>query len=178
MKTEKTRRLVGTAILAAVVVVLQSLSSYFRFGLVELSFVLIPIVVGAAMYGAATGALLGVVFGIVVLFQPGTVPFHQITVLGTCLTVLLKGGLAGLITGLVYRLLRSKNEWIAIYLAAALCPIVNTAVFGIGLILFFSGDLIQALTIFVTVNFALELLINILCAPIIYRIIHAIQKRK
>ena len=177
MKTANIRRLVGTAILAAIVVVLQALSSYFKFGAVELSFVLIPIVVGAAMYGVTTGTFLGVVFGIVVLFQPGTVTFHQITVFGTCLTVLLKGALAGLVTGLVYRALKNKNEWVAIYVSAALCPIVNTAVFAVGLMVFFGGDLMAALAIFITLNFALELVINILCAPVLFRILHAIEKR-
>ena len=176
MKTAKTRRLVGTAILAAIVVVLQALSSYFKFGAVELSFVLIPIVVGAATYGIATGAFLGAVFGIVVLCQPGTVPFYQITVFGTVVTVLLKGALAGLVTGIVYRGLRKKNEWVAIYVSAALCPIVNTAIFAVGLMTFFGGDLMAALAIFITLNFGLELVINILCAPVIYRILRAINK--
>ena len=59
MKTTKIRRMVGVAILAAIVVVLQSVGSFIRFGSVSVSLVLIPIVVGAAMYGPGAGAVLG-----------------------------------------------------------------------------------------------------------------------
>jgi hypothetical protein len=50
-------------------------------------------------------------------------------------------------------------------------------VFAAGLMVFFGGDLMAALAIFITLNFALELVINILCAPVLFRILHAIEKR-
>ena len=76
MKTTKIRRMVGVAILAAIVVVLQSVGSFIRFGSVPVSLVLIPIVVGAAMYGPGAGAVLGSVFSIVVLLLPDTAFFY------------------------------------------------------------------------------------------------------
>ena len=70
MLQSKTKRMVGIALLSAIVIVLQLLGSFIRFGPVSVSLVLIPIVVGAAMYGPAAGAVLGAVFSMVVLFQP------------------------------------------------------------------------------------------------------------
>ena len=58
--------MVGIAVLAALVVVLQLLSSVIKIGTVSITLTLIPIVVGAAFYGPGAGAILGTVFGLVV----------------------------------------------------------------------------------------------------------------
>ena len=52
--------LTGVAIFTAIVIVLQLLGSFVRFGPFSISLVLIPIVVGAALYGPGAGAWLGV----------------------------------------------------------------------------------------------------------------------
>jgi len=175
LKTEKTRRMVGTAILAAIIVVLQSFSSYIKIFETELNLVLIPIVVGSAVYGATTGAFLGLVSAIVILLQPGTAAFYQINFFGTILTVVLKGVASGFLAGYVYEVLRSKKEWLGVYAAAAVCPIVNTAIYGLGLIAFFQGSLFGVFALFGAVNFVLEFTINIICAPIIVRLLKALK---
>jgi len=63
---KKTKTLVGMAIFTALVVVLQLMSGVIKIGMFSPSLVLIPIVIGAAVYGAAAGAWLGLVFGVVV----------------------------------------------------------------------------------------------------------------
>jgi ferrous iron transport protein B len=63
-----TRTLTGLALFTAIVVVLQYLGSFIRFGTFSISLVLIPIVVGAALYGPAAGAWLGFVFGVTLVF--------------------------------------------------------------------------------------------------------------
>ena len=54
--------MVGTALLTAIVVVLQFLGFFLRFSTFSISLVLMPIVIGAALYGIGTGAWLGLVF--------------------------------------------------------------------------------------------------------------------
>ena len=49
----KTRRLAGLALFTAIVVVLQLLGSFIKVGPFAVSLVLIPIVVGAAVYSAS-----------------------------------------------------------------------------------------------------------------------------
>ena len=66
MKTN-TKKIAGVGLLSAIVVVLQLLGSFIHFGPFSISLVLIPIVVGASLYGALSGAWLGLVFGITVL---------------------------------------------------------------------------------------------------------------
>ncbi len=185
MNKESIHRLVGTALLAATVVVLQLLGSFIRFGPVSICLVMIPIVVGAAVYGPRTGAILGGVFGIVVLCQPDTTAFYQISVFGTVVTVLLKGILSGLIGGLVYRAVAKKNEFVAVILTAIVCPVVNTGLFFLGCRVFFWSALAEwgagdALTFVITgmigVNFLAELGTNILCAPAVPLILRAVRR--
>ena len=57
------------AVLLSLVVVLQAVGGSVSFGLVSLNFTLIPIVIGAILFGAAGGACLGLACGIVVLVQ-------------------------------------------------------------------------------------------------------------
>ena len=187
MRNSKIRRMTGIAILSAVVVVLQSVGSFIRFGSVPVSLVLIPIVVGAAMYGPAAGAFLGGVFSIVVLLLPDTAFFYGISFGGTVVTVLVKGITAGYLSGLTFKLLSGKNQLIAVVLAAMVCPVVNTGFFSLGSRLFFwdayaqMGDgnaMMILLTVMIGLNFIAELAANIICAPVILRILHIVNKRK
>lgn len=178
---EKTRRLVGLALFSAIVVVLQLLGSFVHFGVFSISLVLVPIVVGAALYGTAGGAWLGFVFGVTVLFSGDAGVFLAVNVPGTVITVLAKGIAAALVAGLSYNLLERKNQTAAVAVSAVLCPLVNTAVFLIGCFLFFlptirswAGDASLArFLIFglVGANFLVELGVNVLLSPTIVRLI-------
>ncbi len=185
MKKSKIQRLTGISILSAIVVVLQLLGSFIHFGPVSVSLVLIPIVVGAAVYGPTAGAFLGGVFAIVVLLQPDTAFFYGVSFVGTVLTVTVKGILSGWLAGLVFRVLRGKNEWVAVILSAAVCPVVNTGVFCIGSRLFFwdalaelgnGNALLFLFTGMIGFNFIAEFFTNVVCSPVIVRILHAARK--
>ena len=126
MKKANVKKMVGIAILSAIVVVLQLLGSFIKFGPVSISLVLIPIVVGAAVYGPTAGAILGGVFSVIVLSQPDTAWFYGLSFFGTVITVLTKGILAGWLSGLAYKAFSKKSVLVAILCAAVICPIVNT----------------------------------------------------
>ena len=51
--------MVGIGLFTAIVVVLQFLGGGIKFGMFSISLVLVPIVVGAAVYGWAAGGWLG-----------------------------------------------------------------------------------------------------------------------
>ena len=125
MNNNKIKRMVGIAILSAIVVVLQLLGSFIKIGPVSICLVLVPTVVGAATYGPAAGAILGGVFSIVVLCQPDTNVFYQVSVLGTVLTVAVKGALSGYLAGLTFQLASKKNVWLGVILSAVVAPIVK-----------------------------------------------------
>ncbi len=184
MRNDKVKRMVGIALLMAVVVVLQLLGSFRFLGVVELSLVLLPIVVGAAVYGPTAGAILGATFGVVVLTQPGTVFFYEMSVVGTVVVVLLKGALSGWIAGLTYKAISKKAPVIAVILCATVCPVVNTAIFFLGCMTFFYADLVAfspnvalyVITTFIGMNFIAEFLFNAICCPAILRVLHIVKK--
>ena len=183
---EKTRRLVGLALFSAIVVVLQLLGSFIRFGIFSISLVLVPIVVGAALYGAAGGAWLGFVFGMAVLLSGDAGAFLAVNVPGTIITVLVKGTAAGLAAGYAYKLFEKLNQTVAVAISAVLCPIANTGIFLIGCLLFFmptirmwaGGEAVGRYMILglVGVNFLVELAVNVLLCPTIVRLIRIGRK--
>ena len=186
MLHSKTKRMVGIALMSAIVIVLQLLGSFIRFGSVSVSLVLIPIVVGAAMYGPAAGAILGAVFSVVVLLQPDTVFFYGISFIGTVLTVLVKGTMSGYLAGLTFRALSKRSEWMAVALSAMVCPLANTGLFAVGCRLFFWPALSQLgngnaflflITGMIGFNFIAEFMFNLICSPVILRILRATHRR-
>ena len=190
-KRISTRTLTGVALFTAIVVVLQLLGAFIRFGPFSISLVLIPIVVGAALYGPLSGAWLGFVFGLVVLLSGDAAAFLAVNPLGTILTVLVKGALAGLCAGLVYRALEKLNGWLAVIVAAVAAPVVNTGVFLVGCELFFMPIVTEwaaaagivnvgtyMITILVGTNFLFELLFNIVLSPVIVRLIKIGRKTR
>ena len=184
----KVQKLTLLALLTAIVVVLQLLGSFIRFGNFSVSLVLVPIVIGAALLGVGAGGWLGLVFGVAVLLSGDAAGFLGISVPGTLITVLAKGTLAGLAAGAVYRLIEKKNTLAATIAAAVVCPMVNTGVFLIGCFTFFfkaisemaagAGQDVFAFIIFVFVggNFIFELLFNVVLAPVILRIVDVGKK--
>ncbi len=187
-KRFNTRRLTGLALFTAIVVILQFLGAFIRFGPFSISLVLIPIVVGAALYGIWAGAWLGFVFGLVVLLSGDAAAFLVINPLGTVLVVLLKGALAGLCAGAVYRALKAK-ETFAVIAAAVVAPVVNTGIFLLGCLLFFLPTVREWGTAMgfesvgkymilglVGGNFLFELLFNVVLSPVIVRLIRLGRK--
>lgn len=69
MQSKNVKRLTGMALFTALIIGLQLLGSFIKFGAFSISLVLIPIVVGTALYGWIAGAWLGFVFGMVVLMS-------------------------------------------------------------------------------------------------------------
>ena len=181
----KTKNLVGLGLFTAIVVVLQLLAAGLRaLGLFSISLVLVPIVVGAAVYGWKSGAWLGFVFGAAVLLSGDANAFLSVDIVGTVVVVLLKGTLCGLAAGVVYKLISGKNRFAAVVVAAAVCPVVNTGVFLLGCRVFFFDTIaawgaavgfpnVGAYMVFglTGVNFLIELGVNIVLAPVIARLI-------
>ena len=186
----KTRRLAGLALFTALIVILQLLGNFIRFGPVSVSLVALPIAVGAAVYGGAAGLWLGFVFGMVVLLSGDAAAFFAFSVPGTLLTVLVKGIACGGLAGLVYAWLSRKNRTLAAVAAGIVCPVVNTGVFLLGCRIFFMpmladmaqnlgfGDNVGRFMIIglVGVNFLAELGINIVLSPVILRLIRIGRK--
>ena len=181
---------VGIGLLTAIVIVLQFISMALRFGNFSITLTLIPIVVGAALYGIKTGAWLGFVFGAAVLLTGDAASFLTVNVPGTIATVLVKGAMAGLCAAVVYRLIAKKNEIIAVLVSSVVAPVVNTGIFLLGCRIFFydtvkawgegfgfENAFVYMIVGLVGINFLIELGTNLVLNPAILRIIKIGRKK-
>lgn len=189
---KNTKKLAALSILSALIVILQMLGYILpRLGPFSLSFVLIPIVVGAMLYGVGAGAILGGVFGVLVSIccavgvDIGGAMVWAANPFLCIVAVVSKGVLAGMASAAVYALAGKGKA--GTVLAFAVCPVVNTGVFLLFMRLFFAdvlrvwsgGTDIAAymLTGIVCVNFLPELLINLAFSPAGMRIVRISKKR-
>lgn len=200
MKKTKNRftakEITGVAVLLALVIVLQAVGGTIVIGPVQLNFTLLPIVLGGILFGSLVGAFLGFVCGLIVVIQLLTgAGYFSIVILQapviTALTCLVKTTVAGFVAGLLYKLIAKKNETVAVFVASATVPIVNTFLFIVGCLLMDSSGALprfegfEGVNVFVfilvgliTFNFFIELAINVIFAPAIQRVIKIIERVK
>lgn len=185
------KRVTGMAVLLALVLVLQIFGGSITIGAVQLNFTLIPIVLGAMFYGPIVGGILGLSCGVVVLVQVimGLVPFYTLIWTNdpvvTTLTCLVKTTAAGVLAGFVFDWLSKKNAILAVFVASAIVPIVNTMLFVTGC-LFMTGSvygmageqnvLVFILVSIVTFNFFIELAVNMVVAPALHTVYKVLKK--
>ena len=190
----KTRKLTGLALLTAIVFALQFLAVVIpiRVGPFSVSLVLLPIVLGAALYGPAAAAWLGLVFSLAVLFSGDAGPFMAVNPLGAILTVIVKGVAAGFVGGLVYMLFEKKNRYFATVAAAVITPFTNTFIFILGCLEFFmetiegwagasgyEGSAVSFIVFgMIGLNFIFEVLTNAILSPTVLRLINYRKKDK
>lgn len=187
-----TLKMVEMAILMALVVVLQSISS---FGFVTLCLCLVPITLGAMVLDWKGGAILGFAFGVVALFwglvgkDIFTFYLFQASPFMTVAICLVKGTLAGLVPALIYKLLKRFNSLMASIVAAISAPLVNTAIFALGCMMI-QNDIVSAgsfgvsadtffsvlFGVWITTNFFIELLINVVFAPALCKVTSVVDK--
>ena len=187
------KQITGIAVLLALVIVLQVALGSINVGPVTLNFTLIPIVLGGILFGSVAGAILGFACGVIVLIQVmlGGNPFYTLIwandPIVTTLTCILKSTVAGYLGGLAYKLISKKQPVIALFIASAIVPVVNTALFIVGCLFMTNSvytmaggeNLLKFILVgLVTFNFFIELAINLICAPAINRIINIIKKGK
>ena len=195
------KRLTGIAILLALVIVLQAALGVISIGVVTLNFTLIPIVLGAVLYGAIAGAFLGFACGVVILIQVmmgGSLFYVTIwayTPFLAAITCIIKTTVAGLVAGWLFKLIAKKNVYVGLFVASGIVPIINTGLFILGCfcmnesITVFQtalvglgqavGDMnmfVFILVMLVTFNFFIEFALNLLLTPAIHRVISVVDK--
>ena len=190
--------LVQLALLTALILVLQFTGVAIRLpipGATNISLVLIPIALGAMLLGPAAGAILGFIYGATVFVSLGVMhmdPFTGFlfdnTPVMAALICTVKTTAAGLVAGWVYRALSKKSVWLAVFVAAALVPTVNTGVFVLGCFLIYStisefaagagySAVYFILILCAGINYLLELAINLIFSPALERLVRLLSKK-
>lgn len=191
-KQGNTQKLAVLAVLTAIVIILQA-AVVIPLGPFTVTLTMLPIIIGAIMYGPLGGAVLGTVFGVVVSIQvlTGAAGAFSTAMLeyqpaATILICLLKGIAAGLVAGAFFRLFRKASFYLGVVMAAVIAPVVNTGIFSVGCLTIFrsliqdalgtgSNLLLVFLTTFIGLNFLVEFGINVALTPVVMRIFRAVK---
>lgn len=187
--SERIKKLVGIASFCAIVIVLQLLSLVIHFGPFSITLALIPIVVGAIIYGPLAGGILGFFMGVVVLLTNADA-FLAVNVPATILICLLKSIAAGVVSGFIFKRLQNKNKWLGIILASISAPIVNTGIFvALALPIFYTtlqswAEYYQYTNVIayvflgmVGLNFIVEFSINSILSPVVVKIVNIFEMK-
>lgn len=153
--SEKTVRMVQLAILIAVIAMLQVTQlGYPKFGVVEMTIMSIPVIVGAMILGPRAGAFLGFLFGLTsviqgIFFSPlfGAVLF-SINWVYFAIMCMVPRILMGWLTGLIFRgLYRFDKTKLFSFMTASLAgSLLNTVLFmGSLLLLYGNSEYIQSM---------------------------------
>lgn len=197
--SKKIERMVVLAFLAALEVILMLFP--ISVGTISLNFGLVPIVIAAVFYGPAAGAAIGCVSGVVTMAQVLSAQSVFYTFLvetnawAAAILCVVKTVAAGLLTGLVYKLFCkfSRFNTLNVIVSSAVCPIVNTGIFALGMLTVFgkalmadavistwsTGGLIALVFIvLIGINFFVELALNVVVCPAISKALFAVTGKK
>lgn len=121
---------------------------FLKIGIVEITFNMIPVVIGAIVIGPAAGAFLGALFGAASFWQCfgqstfGTLLFG-VNPFFTLLICFVPRILAGLLPGLIFRAMTKKKDNITAYfVSAAVGSLTNTVLFVGGFCLLFKDTML------------------------------------
>jgi uncharacterized membrane protein len=191
-RSKKTLWLVQTAILAAILLVLALTPiGYLKIGVVSLTLLTIPVVIGAIAVGPLSGAVLGAVFGLTSFYQCfGMDPFGAFLLsqnpILTFINCVVPRVLVGLIVGLVFQFIAKRGQ-VPVYVyafCAFLGSVLNTAFFLGALVLFFgnlefAGTTITAIAIsLISINALIEAVVCTIIGAGVAKGLHFFLQKK
>jgi len=152
---ERTLYLVRLAVLAGILFLLEFTGiGYIKTPGIELTFMQVPVIVGAIILGPGAGAILGGMFGLTSFWQAvsgksafGLMLFNM-NPLGAILTTIPTRILMGLLCGLFFRFLKSRMKTKNLqYILASLCgALLNTVFFmSILMLFYYQSELLQGI---------------------------------
>lgn len=199
----KIRKMVILAMLTAVILIMTFTPlGYLKLPFVEISFLMLPVALGAILLGPASGAILGAVFGITSFIQCfgasalGVMllsinPF--LTFLVCVPTRILAGWLTGLIFQAIYRAeaKREKKHLLSFGVASLCAPIFNTLFFmGTLTACFYQTDYIQGfvktlgaanpimfIILFAGINALVEIAVGFLIGSVISKAVYNVVQK-
>ena len=204
-QTKNSERIRKTVLLAVLIAIMLLFSftpiGYLKVGAIEITFMCIPVAVGAILLGPACGALLGAVFGVTSFVQClglsafGTFLF-SVQPVYTALVCILPRILCGYLTGLIFRAVakHDKTKPLCYFAASLATPLLNTLLFmGALLLCFWHMDLFTAkmaewglptggvfifLISFIGINGAIEAAVNFLAGGAVAKAVGSLQRRR
>ncbi|MDD4163872.1 MAG: ECF transporter S component [Eubacteriales bacterium] len=190
----RTLHLTLLAMLSAIIVLMAFTPlGYLKVGLVEITFLTVPVVIGAIILGPLDGAILGAVFGLTSFAQCfGTSAFGA-AILGispvfTFIVCLVPRILIGIISGYLSKWLEKKQvEDIINYVFSSLAGALTNTVFFVGLVILlfgqtdyiqsFGDSLIKIIGAFITTNAVIEAIVCTVLGTVIAKALVFARKK-
>ena len=150
--TRQTLYMVELALMTAIIFIMAFTPlGYFRTPGISITFLTVPVAVGAIILGPKGGAVCGLAFGITSLiqcFMGGTFGsmLLSINTAGTVVTCVVPRVLEGLLCGLVFQAVKKAAGNSAYFAASLACPLLNTVFFmGAVVLIFYHTEYIQGI---------------------------------
>lgn len=173
---DKTLWMAQTAILSAIIILMAFTPlGYLRLGTISITFLTLPVVIGAMLIGPLAGATLGAVFGLTSFAQCFGMDAFGTTLMGispilTFILTMVPRVLMGLFVGLIFRALNrvDKTKTWSYAVASLSGAVINTVLFVGALVWFFGnseylrqfGDsVLKIIGVLVTINALLEAIV-------------------
>lgn len=195
-KRSSTAELAVASILAAVIAVMSFTPvGYLNIGAVEITFLTIPVAVGAAICGPACGAFLGGVFGLTSYLQcfgigrPSAFGAALVSVNPFLAAVLcfVPRILAGLLAGFIFRAFKGRKKNISFAVTSLSTGVLNTVFFVFGLIVLFGsknlstlglGDsIVKIIAALITFNALIEWAVCLVIGLALSKVLDSVMKR-
>lgn len=149
MKNKRLFAMVKLAMLVALLMIFCFTPiGFLKIGIVEITFNMIPIIIGAIVIGPTAGAFLGALFGAASFWQCFGQSTFGMLLFGvnpvfTALICFIPRILAGLLPGLIFRAMTKKKDSLAAYfVSAAVGSLTNTVLFVGGFCLLFRDTML------------------------------------
>ena len=146
-KTSRTRliQMAQLAILIAIMFIFAFTPlGYLKIGLIEITFMVLPVAIGAIILGPAAGAVLGAVFGLTSFIQCFGMSAFGVFLLSlipflTFITCLVPRVLCGWVSGVLFRAMQKfdKTRVISYFVASLSTALLNTLFFMTAIVVFF-----------------------------------------
>lgn len=150
--TTKTRYMVELALMVAIIFIMAFTPlGYFQTLGLSITFLTVPVAVGAIILGPKGGALCGLAFGItsfIQCFSAGAFGAMLLSInpIGTAFTCIVPRVLEGWLSGLLFRAVKKATKNAAFPIASLACPLLNTLFFMSSLVvIFYHTDYIQGM---------------------------------
>lgn len=197
----RTQKMVQMAILVAIMLIFAYTPlGYLKVGLIEITFMVLPIAIGAIILGPGCGAILGGLFGVTSFIQCfgasafGTFLLSMNPIL-TFITCMVPRILCGWLSGLIFQALKknTKMKTASYFIGSLSTALLNTFFFMLCIIVFFwhSDTFLSTMTswslptdsvwvflvAFVGVNGVVEAVVNCIAAGTIAKVLSRVVNR-
>ncbi len=196
-RRDRTVNLTVTSILAAIIVVMTFTPiGYLNIGVVEITFLTIPVAIGAIVCGPACGAVLGAVFGLTSFIQcfgilrPSVFGMALLSInpISTALICFVPRILAGFLAGLIFKAFKKKSGTVSYAVTSLSTGVFNTLFFVLILVTCFSIDSLSALQLgesvfqiigaIITVNSVIEWVVCLIVGLAVSKALNSLIKAK